>query len=109
MRKVWNMLRSPVKDTVFDNIKTCLRNCHIYSNGEKRLKAKTAIGVSEFKKLVLDSTVFVDKSLLIKDFLEDPGEVLLMTFPRRFGKSINIDSKINKDSDENYTKKHIDF
>jgi hypothetical protein len=29
--------------------------------------------------------------MLIKDFIEDPGEVLLMTYPRRWGKSINMD------------------
>ena len=52
---------------------------------------KTALGVSEFRKLVFNSTVFVDKSLLIKAFIEDPGEILLMTFPRRWGKTINWD------------------
>ena len=91
MSKVWNMWRSPVKDTVFNYSKTFVRNYHSNSNGKEWLKPQTAIGVSEFKKLVLNSTVFVDKSLLIKDFLEDSGETLLMTFPRRWGKSINMD------------------
>ena len=91
MSKVWNMWKSPVKDTVFNYSKTFVRNYHSNSNGKKWLKPQTAIGVSEFKKLVLHSTVFVDKSLLIKDFLEDSGETLLMTFPRRWGKSINMD------------------
>lgn len=67
-------------------------------------KAKTAIGVSEFIKLVMGSTVFVDKTLLIKEFVEDPGETLLMTFPRRWGKTINLDmirTFFNVETDEN--------
>lgn len=51
----------------------------------------TAIGVTTFKKLVEKSTIFIDKSLLVKDFLENPAEVLLITCPRRWGKSINMD------------------
>jgi hypothetical protein len=47
--------------------------------------------MSDFKKLVLESTVFVDKSLLINDFLTDSGKTVLITFPRKFGKSINVD------------------
>jgi ribosome maturation factor RimP len=92
MSKVWNMVwRSPVKDKVFNYSKPFARHYHSNANEKEWLKPQTAIGVSEFKKLVLNSTVFVDKSLLIKDFLEDSGETLLMTFPRRWGKSINID------------------
>jgi len=92
MSKVWNMVwRSPVKDKVFNYNKPFARYYHSNANEKEWLKPQTAIGVSEFKKLVLNSTVFVDKSLLIKDFLEDSGETLLMTFPRRWGKSINKD------------------
>ena len=52
---------------------------------------KTAIGVTSFKKLVEQSTIFIDKSLLIKEFVENSAEVLLITCPRRWGKSINMD------------------
>jgi hypothetical protein len=54
-------------------------------------ETKTAIGVTTFKKLVKESTIFIDKSLLIKEFIESPAEVLLITCPRRWGKSINMD------------------
>jgi hypothetical protein len=67
---------------------------------------KTAIGVNTFKKLVEESTIFVDKSLLIKEFVENSAEVLLVTCPRRWGKSINMDMiktflEIEVDSDGN--------
>ena len=52
---------------------------------------KTATGVSSFEELIEKSTILIDKSLLIKDFMESPAHVLLITCPKRWGKSINID------------------
>ncbi|CAF0805465.1 unnamed protein product [Brachionus calyciflorus] len=52
---------------------------------------ETAIGVFEFRQLVEESTIFIDKSLLIKEFLKNKAKVLLITCPRRFGKTINMD------------------
>ncbi|CAG8455594.1 21727_t:CDS:2 [Gigaspora margarita] len=48
------------------------------------------VGTSDFKKLVLESDVVVDKSLLVKAIFESPAEVLLITRPRRWGKSLNL-------------------
>ena len=48
------------------------------------------IGTSDFKKLVTESTVFVDKTLLIKGILQDAFDVLLITRPRRWGKTLNM-------------------
>ena len=42
-------------------------------------KPRIAIGVDTFEELVTQSTVFVDKSLLVKEFLEDSGKVALIT------------------------------
>lgn len=44
-----------------------------------------------FRDLMKQSTMFVDKTLLIKDFLELPTKVVLITCPRRWGKSLNMD------------------
>ncbi|MBX9889944.1 MAG: ATP-binding protein [Amoebophilaceae bacterium] len=52
---------------------------------------KIMVGTDDFKKLLLNSDVFVDKSLLIKGLLEDSGEIILITRPRRWGKTINMD------------------
>ena len=48
-------------------------------------------GTDDFAELLLESTVFVDKSLFIKEFIEDSGKVVLITRPRRWGKSLNMD------------------
>lgn len=88
-------------------------NVQFYS---KYIKKQIATGISEFKELVKSSSIIVDKSLLIKEFIEDYGQTLLMTYPRRWGKSINLDmiktffeievdengNTLNKKNRENY-------
>ena len=55
-------------------------------------KPKIRVGTDSFAKLLSVSNVFVDKSLFIKEFLEESGgEVVLITRPRRWGKSLNMD------------------
>ena len=50
------------------------------------------VGTDNFADLLLASDVFVDKSMFIKEFLEESGgEVILMARPRRWGKSLNMD------------------
>jgi len=56
----------------------------------KELLPETAIGVKDFRTLIEKSTVIVDKSLLIKEFLSNKAETQLITYPRRWGKSINM-------------------
>ena len=48
------------------------------------------IGVDNFKKIIDDGYYYVDKSLLIKDILDNRPMVNLFTRPRRFGKTLNI-------------------
>lgn len=51
---------------------------------------KIPLGISDFKKLKDGDYLFVDKSLLIKDFWENDGETILVPRPRRFGKTLNM-------------------
>lgn len=48
------------------------------------------IGVDDYKKLIDGECVYVDKTLLIKEFYQSGSEVILVTRPRRFGKSITL-------------------
>ena len=55
-------------------------------------KPRVYTGTENFYNLLIEGDVFVDKSLFIKEFLQDSsGEVMLITRPRRWGKSINMD------------------
>ena len=48
------------------------------------------IGVSSYKRAV-DEYYYVDKTLMIKDILDEKPVVSLFTRPRRFGKTLNMD------------------
>lgn len=51
---------------------------------------KLPIGISDFKKLIDEKYYFVDKSLFIKEIVDDGSEVILLPRPRRFGKTLNM-------------------
>jgi len=51
---------------------------------------KIPIGTDNFTKLREEGFYYVDKTLLIKELLENWAEVNLFTRPRRFGKSLNM-------------------
>lgn len=48
------------------------------------------IGIDDFEKLITKGYYYVDKTWLIKEFLDKKGEVNLFTRPRRFGKTLNL-------------------
>ena len=48
------------------------------------------IGVSDFKKMRVKDYYYIDKTLYIKDIIDNKSEVLLVTRPRRFGKTLNM-------------------
>ena len=48
---------------------------------------KVPIGIDSFNEIISDNYYFADKSLFIKDIIEDGSKVLLIPRPRRFGKS----------------------
>ncbi|MCD8130958.1 MAG: ATP-binding protein [Lachnospiraceae bacterium] len=53
-------------------------------------KKKLPIGIEDFAKLRTNDFYYVDKTSMIKELLDDWGEVNLFTRPRRFGKSLNM-------------------
>ncbi|WP_277406704.1 AAA family ATPase [Lacrimispora xylanisolvens] len=48
------------------------------------------IGNDDFRKLRENESYYVDKTLMIKDFIEMQDEVTLIARPRRFGKTLNV-------------------
>jgi len=48
------------------------------------------IGEDDFRRIREDDGYYVDKTLMIKDFLDYKNRVSLITRPRRFGKTLNI-------------------
>ncbi|WP_252217551.1 AAA family ATPase [Clostridium sp. VAP41] len=54
-----------------------------------KLKA-LPIGVDNFEMLITRGYYYIDKTLLIKDLLDNKASVNLFTRPRRFGKTLNM-------------------
>lgn len=54
------------------------------------MKKTIQVGTSDFKELIEGNHYFVDKSLLIKEFVENGAKVILTPRPRRFGKTLNM-------------------
>lgn len=48
------------------------------------------IGTSDFKKMRIQDYYYIDKTMYIKDIIDNKSEVLLVTRPRRFGKTLNM-------------------
>lgn len=55
-----------------------------------RLVKRIPIGISDFKTIIDKDYLFIDKSLLIKEFWESNGQTILVPRPRRFGKTLNM-------------------
>src|SRR3954454_24101197 len=51
---------------------------------------KIPIGTCNFLEIITKNYEFVDKSLLILDVIEEDCKVLLITRPRRWGKTLNF-------------------
>src|SRR5262250_1982891 len=54
------------------------------------LSSPRAIGASDFRQLRERGSLYIDKTSFIARVLDDPGDVLLLPRPRRFGKTTNL-------------------
>ena len=54
------------------------------------VRKKLPIGIDGFEKIRTNDFYYADKTLFIKELLQNWGEVNLFTRPRRFGKSLNM-------------------
>ena len=53
-------------------------------------KLPVPIGRTDYKKICRNN-YYVDKTLLVKDILDEETDIILFTRPRRFGKTLNMD------------------
>lgn len=54
------------------------------------MRKKLPVGIDGFEKIRTNDFYYVDKTLFIKELLQNGGEVNLFTRPRRFGKTLNM-------------------
>ena len=55
-----------------------------------KMRKKLPIGIDGFEKIRTNDFYYADKTLFIKELLQNWGEVNLFTRPRRFGKTLNM-------------------
>lgn len=70
-----------------------LGNCTIPLASERsagKVRKKFPIGIENFEEFFSEDFYYVDKTLFIKELLQNWGKVNLFTRPRRFGKSLNM-------------------
>ena len=53
----------------------------------EKVRKKLPIGIENFEEFFTEDFYYVDKTLFIKELLQNWGKVNLFTRPRRFGKS----------------------
>jgi hypothetical protein len=53
-------------------------------------KKRVAQGIDNFKEIIDENAYYVDKTLLIKDVVDVSDKIILITRPRRFGKTLNM-------------------
>ena len=54
------------------------------------LKKTIQVGSSDFKEMIDGNYYFVDKTMLIKEFIENGAKIILVPRPRHFGKTLNL-------------------
>ena len=54
------------------------------------MKSPLPIGIEDFKELIDNNYYYVDKTVLVKELLDNRSKVSLFTRPRRFGKTLGL-------------------
>lgn len=62
----------------------------VYKRSTRPVNLPLPIGISDYRVAVTDY-YYIDKTMMIKDFIDERPMVSLFTRPRRFGKTLNMD------------------
>lgn len=73
-----------------DTDKPCDSRRRSSESASPRVRKPLPIGVSDYRE-ACTGYYYVDKTMLIKEFLDERPKVSLFTRPRRFGKTLNMD------------------
>ena len=83
-----------------------------YKKSTRPAKLSLPIGISDYR-LASSEYYYIDKTMMIKDFIDEKPMVSLFTRPRRFGKTLNMDmlrtffEKTDKDTSVYFRNKKI--
>ena len=70
-------------------LKRNIQICFI-ERSDKMVEQGIGLGISDFKMIRLRNNYYIDKTMYIKDIIDNQSGVILITRPRRFGKTLNM-------------------
>ena len=85
----WNCSMPPIMETLCEDPFMAIR-LKSWKGSVGKVRKKLPIGIDGFEKIRTNDFYYADKTLFIKELLQNWGEVNLFTRPRRFGKSLNM-------------------
>ena len=76
----------------FQNRKLCMKGFMplMAERSVRKVRKKLPIGIENFEEFSSEDFYYVDKTLFIKELLQNWGKVNLFTRPRRFGKTLSM-------------------
>ena len=83
----WNCFIPPMMETLFVDPFMAMRP---KERSVGKVRKKLPIGIENFEEFSVEDFYYVDKTLFIKELLQNWGKANLFTRPRRFGKSLNM-------------------
>ena len=83
----WNCFIPPMMETLFEDPFMAMRP---KERSVGKVRKKLNIGIENFEEFSVEDFYYVDKTLFIKELLQNWGKANLFTRPRRFGKSLNM-------------------
>ena len=83
----WNCFIPPMMETLFEDPFMAMRP---KERSVGKVRKKLPIGIENFEEFSVEDFYYVDKTLFIKELLQNWGKANLFTRPRRFGKSLNM-------------------
>ena len=67
-----------------------MSSLRVLERGVGEVRKKLPVGIENFEEFSSENFYYVDKTLFIKELLQNWGKVNLFTRPRRFGKTLNM-------------------
>ena len=61
-----------------------------YSRNNHSFELRLPVGIVDYKETIRNNYYYVDKTMLIKEFLDELPKIVLFTRPRRFGKTLTM-------------------
>ncbi len=85
---IYNIINYPYK--IGQSMGSCWKHILWTEYGAIGMARIIGIGIQSFEKLITENSFYIDKTDFIRQWWENRDDVTLITRPRRFGKTLNM-------------------